>query len=97
MDDMPAAEMRRRNLGITDDKPYVPGQKNIPEAQFNRKLVPLCIECKKVTVDFWIYQGSVDMEFFCGDACEDKHRRRREREQEAQSRQQMEYLKGQTS
>jgi hypothetical protein len=88
------ARLIRLNKGITDDKLYVPGQKNIPDSGFNRKLVPPCPICQKNTVDFWTYQGSTDLEFFCGEVCEDKHRKRRERELDERSRAQKEYLDG---
>jgi hypothetical protein len=83
----------RLNKGIVDDKPYVPGQKNIPEENFNRKLVPLCLQCKTVTVDFWIYQGTVDLEHFCDENCEAKHQLRRQRQQEQESRERVERLR----
>lgn len=84
----------RLNKGITDDKPYIPGQKNIPEETFNRRLVPNCVQCQKERVDFWIYQGSVDIEKFCSDVCEDRHRKQRERELDERSRAQKTFLDG---
>lgn len=94
MDDMSAAEMKRLNLGLpVTTKPYLPGQKNIPNSTFNQKLIPMCLECGKVTVDYWTYGGSTDLDFWCSDRCDDKWSRRRELERQEQSRAQSEYLK----
>jgi hypothetical protein len=89
---MSAAELKAMNQPATDTntEPYPAGTKNIPSATFNRKRVPLCIWCKKVTVDFWEYQGSVDIEFWCSEECETKWQRTRERERQQQAQEQRE-------
>ena len=92
MNDMTTEELRRRNLGLLATEPYKPGQQDISAEMFDRKLLPMCLECGKVTVDYFIYQGVVDLEFWCDDACEERYRRRREKEKDQQAREQKAYL-----
>jgi hypothetical protein len=79
------------NTNTNTTEPYLPGQKDIPSATFDRKRVPKCIWCKKESVDFWDYQGSVDLEFFCDEeTCGVKWQRNKQREREQQAREQRE-------
>jgi hypothetical protein len=66
--------------------PYQPGQKNIPKEIFERHRLPMCRECGLETVDFWDYQGSVDLEHFCTEECEELWQERRRDQQEKQDR-----------
>jgi hypothetical protein len=68
-------------------EPYKTGQKNIPTLMFDRKRVPMCIECGLETVDFFDYKGSIDLEHFCdeetcGAKWQEDRRERMEREEE---------------
>lgn len=47
---------------------YRPGEK-IPSAIFDRNRLPWCMECHLVTVDYFPYQGTVDLDKFCTEDC----------------------------
>jgi hypothetical protein len=60
---------------------YAPGQKEIPEIEFEKSRVPPCPSCEKETCDFFIYKGLVDVEAYCSDECAESARLNKEREE----------------
>jgi hypothetical protein len=77
--------LNKENLSTGSTEPYQIGEKNIPESIFDRRRVPKCLFCQVEQVDFWTYDGSVDLEKFCTDQCEAKWERRRERMRQQQA------------